>query len=285
MTRGPRIACNGTRLRELREDLEISIRDLAAKASVDAKTVIDLEHGRRSWVYPKTLKSIAAALSALGRIDVDWTELQANTVEAAPKKRPARIADELPPRSSLDALVAAERKHGPPPPLSTKNGAVRAFGPAQLVEVFTAYAAHAGDRYYVRGEVTSQRGLRYCDCRVLDIPHATGARFEIARRIPGVEKPLLLTVLALDKATTRQLQTSAASGATVSVIVRVIAATPPSDDEERVFIAGLERLEKQPRPRRYRDEIFFGFEQIEEKSESKKPKPHPWALIVEEIAT
>ncbi len=169
--------------------------------------------------------------------------------------------------------------------MSTSDGAVRSFGPAQLVEVFTAYAALAGERYYVRGEITSQRGLRYCDCRVLDIPHATGARFEIARRIPGVAKPFLLTVITLDKPTTRQLQSAAETGAAVCLLVRVIAVTPPSDDEEQVFVTGLERLEKQARPRRYRDEFFLGFEQIEEKSETKKPKPHPWALIVDKIAT
>lgn len=280
MPRDQRIVCNGPRLRELREDLEISIRDLAQKANVDAKTIIDLEHGRRSWVYPKTLKNVAAALSALGGTDVDWAKLRARS--APPKPRPSRIADELPPRSSLDKYVSAERRAGLQPMMETDDGPISPFGAAQLVEVFTAYAAHAGERYYVDGEITSQRGLRYSDCHVLAIPHATGARFEIARRIPGIARPFLLTVVTLDETRTRSLQKYAATGERVRAIVRVVAAKDAPGEDDRVVIVGLSGGE-QLRSRRYRGELWVGFEQIEEKKEGAKQKAHPWALIVDEI--
>ncbi len=210
-------------------------------------------------------------------------ELQATEAPAAPAKA-SRIADELPPRSSLDVFVAAERKAGERPSVSTKNGPIPPFGPAQLVEVFTAYAAHAGERYYVDGEVTSQRGLRYSDCLVLGIPHATGARFEIGRRIGTLPRPFLLTVITMDAAQTRALQVHASNGTPIRVVVRVVAAIDDRKDEGLVVIAGLPNaVSSEPTPRRYRDEIWTGFEQIEEKADNRRSKPHPWALLVDEI--
>lgn len=272
---------NGPRLRELREEMEASIRDLAAQSGVDATTIVDLEHGRRAFVYLKTLKALAAALSVLGSAQIDWTELVRKDEEPSTSKR-RRIRDRIPPRSSLDEFVAAERKLGTKP-LQTETGAVPPFGPKALVETFTAYAAHAGERYYVTGEVISQRGLGFSDCAVLGIDHAVGARFEVARELPGTANPFAVTLITLGKEQTLRMQHLADSGDSVTAIIRLIATKPLSETDESVCITGLDLSRDLTRARRFKSETWSGFEPIQAKGGGPAAKPRPWALIVEEI--
>jgi transcriptional regulator with XRE-family HTH domain len=64
-------------LREHRQQRLMTVRELAAAASITPKTLVDIEHGRRLPHFG-TIKSLAAALG------VEWREV-AEFVEAANK--------------------------------------------------------------------------------------------------------------------------------------------------------------------------------------------------------
>src|SRR4051812_32735171 len=99
---------DGRKLRKLRLDAELTIRALAYAVDVDPKTITDIEAGRRERSQMRVARSIAAHPD----INVDWTEL---LPDADKRRPPPTIA--LAPRSSLDALVAEERRTGKPPPI------------------------------------------------------------------------------------------------------------------------------------------------------------------------
>ena len=52
---------NGVKLRELREDAALSVRELAEAAGVHHHTIIRLEN-ERGGAHPRTLRKLAAAL-------------------------------------------------------------------------------------------------------------------------------------------------------------------------------------------------------------------------------
>lgn len=103
-----RCLVDGVKLRALRQDAELSIRQLAYSVGVDPKTITDLEAGgRRTWTQVRVVRSIAAH----PEINVDWTDLLVG--ESKPNERPAApAAPLLPPRSSLDVFVSEERRAG-----------------------------------------------------------------------------------------------------------------------------------------------------------------------------
>jgi transcriptional regulator with XRE-family HTH domain len=53
---------NDTKLRRLRQERAWSIRDLAQRAGVSTETIYSLEHGRREWAWPRTVRKLADAL-------------------------------------------------------------------------------------------------------------------------------------------------------------------------------------------------------------------------------
>src|SRR6266568_5035707 len=99
---------DGRKLRKLRLDAELTIRALAYAVDVDPKTITDIEAGRRDRSQIRIARSIATH----PEINVDWTELLPDDDKRRP---PAIIA--LAPRSSLDTLVAEERRIGKPAPV------------------------------------------------------------------------------------------------------------------------------------------------------------------------
>jgi len=52
---------NGVKLKELRLDQALSALDLAARAGVNYRTILRLEHGQ-TGAQPRTLRKLAAAL-------------------------------------------------------------------------------------------------------------------------------------------------------------------------------------------------------------------------------
>jgi transcriptional regulator with XRE-family HTH domain len=58
-----------TKLRRLRRERAWSIRELAQRAGVSTETIYSLEHGRREWAWPRTVRKLAEAL------EVDPSEL------------------------------------------------------------------------------------------------------------------------------------------------------------------------------------------------------------------
>jgi DNA-binding XRE family transcriptional regulator len=50
------------KLRRLRRERGSSIRELACRASMSTETIYSLEHGRREWAWPRTVRKLAEAL-------------------------------------------------------------------------------------------------------------------------------------------------------------------------------------------------------------------------------
>jgi transcriptional regulator with XRE-family HTH domain len=53
---------NFTTLRQLRRERAWSIRELAKRSGVSTETIYSLEHGRREWAWPRTIRRLAWAL-------------------------------------------------------------------------------------------------------------------------------------------------------------------------------------------------------------------------------
>ena len=53
---------NDTNLRRLRQERAWSIRELAQRADVSTETIYSLEHARREWAWPRTVRKLADAL-------------------------------------------------------------------------------------------------------------------------------------------------------------------------------------------------------------------------------
>lgn len=51
-----------TKLRRLRQERALSVRELSEKAGVSTETIYSLEHGRREWAWPRTVRRLAQAL-------------------------------------------------------------------------------------------------------------------------------------------------------------------------------------------------------------------------------
>ncbi len=141
---------DGRKLRKLRLDAELTIRALAYAVDVDPKTITDIEAGRRERSQIRVARSIAAH----PEINVDWTELLPDDDKRRP---PPTIA--LAPRSSLDALVAEERRIGKPAPITVGSSLIPVLGASDLVNIFASPGSHSGECACVTGLVHTQRGL------------------------------------------------------------------------------------------------------------------------------
>jgi transcriptional regulator with XRE-family HTH domain len=51
-----------SKLRRLRQERAWSIRELSERAGVSTETIYSLEHGRREWAWPRTVRKLAEAL-------------------------------------------------------------------------------------------------------------------------------------------------------------------------------------------------------------------------------
>lgn len=264
---------DGQKLRKVRIDAELTIRALADAVEVDPKTITEIESGRRERSQIRVARSIAAHPD----INLDWTELLPDDDARRP---PPTIG--LGPRSTLDALVAEERRIGKQPPVRYGTSSVPVFGATDLVNVFASPGTHAGELSCAMGLVHAQRGLPPPDASVLGVDYERCARFEIVRVIGAVERPVALTITTTDATQTRALQTAWERNSPLRIVVSVIAVSFREPSE--VVVHGLPG-NAQPSTRLrpiVGSEPWRGFLHIEEKSE-RPPKPHPWTLVVVEL--
>jgi transcriptional regulator with XRE-family HTH domain len=266
---------DGAKLRKLRLDAELTIRALAYAVEVDPKTITDIEAGRRTRSQIRVARSIAAHPD----INVDWTELLPDD----DKRRPAPTIA-LAPRSSLDTLVAEERRVGRPDPVKIGSVVLPVFGAADLVNVFASPGSHAGEAHCVTGLVHAQRGLPPPDAAVLAVDYEQCARFEIVRTIGVAERPLAVTVTTMNARQTRMLQQAWDKGSTVRIHVCLV--TVSFRDPSDVAVHGLPGSAASVTRARpiTAGEPWRGFLHIEEKSE-RALKPHPWTFVVVEPLT
>jgi hypothetical protein len=262
-----------------RKKLGWSRRAFASESGADEKTIRAIEEGRRDSCQPDTLQKFAAAFEK-GGIACTWTDLVLSET-ASPK---------LEPRSSLDPLIAVERRFAPAPRIQTPFGPLKRFGAVELADTFTAYGIHEGKRYYVDGMVLHQRGLSDLDRQVLQVKGGHGGKFELTRVIHPDEQPLRLTIWSRKSDHTHALQKAHRKGEkiTVRAIVRLIVADFDSEGIPPNHVALTNVEGSGPPAIRFimRDgELWKGFLGIVslDKSKGDKPKPHPWALLVESV--
>src|SRR5271154_3497181 len=89
---------NGALVRELRIEMEFSVRELANKARIDPHTITDWENGRTVLAQVAKIKDVAAAL------DVPWTDLDLDHGKDQPPKARAASASEV-------AVVSTSARH------------------------------------------------------------------------------------------------------------------------------------------------------------------------------
>jgi hypothetical protein len=154
----------------------------------------------------------------------------------------------LPPSGTLSRRAQRERELGRD---GEKLGEVELCGPTLLKRIGAACAAAEGQRLAFTGLVKEYDALPARAADVLQISVGHGARFLLARHVArGV--PFYATVFTLTLAHTRALIDRAEDKARAALVARVVV-KPAAGDWKGFFI----------------------FE--------KRPKPHPFAFVVEEL--
>lgn len=269
---------NAKKILDCRKKLGWSRRAFATESGADDKTIRAIESGRRDACQADTLQKFAAAFEKAG-VACTWTDLVLSEGTG-----PA-----LPPRSSLDPLIEAERKLEKPPRISTPFGPLKRFGASELADTFTAYGIHEGKRYYVDGAIHHQRGLNDLDRQVLQVRGGHGGKFELMRLIHSDLDPLLLTIWSRTSAHTVALQKLNRQRDKVDVraIVRIIVAEFDAPDLPPDHVAITNYADGGApliRPLMRDGERWKGFVGIAPHGKGAAPKPHPWALLVESVA-
>jgi hypothetical protein len=176
--------------------------------------------------------------------------------------RPPRGADSdeidsllaLPTPSTLARRAHRERELGRDGEMvETRGRRVELVGPTLLKRCHAACATVAGERFAVAGVVKDYEALPARAAAVLGVEVGHGSRFLIARTVArGV--PFYATVFTRRLAHTQALLRAGEAKARATVIVRVVVENPAGEWKG-----------------------FFIFE--------KRPKPHPFAFVVEELVS
>jgi len=127
---------------------------------------------------------------------------------------------------------------------------VEVLGFDRLYEVDAAFGEWGDKRFGVEGVVTEHRPIpRYVE-PVLRIKSGIGAQFLVVRKV--AREPLYVSLFTRTSAQTRKLIEAERAGTPVAAVARVVVTRPKGEWKG-----------------------FFIFE--------KKPKPHPWALLLEAL--
>jgi transcriptional regulator with XRE-family HTH domain len=237
-------------VRKLREASKLEQRELAKKSGLTERTIRLLESKRApKTMYAASLKALAGALGCAPEDLATWVT------------RPRRVDDDdaidtlltLPQPSTLARRAHRERELGKGGEVvATSAGHLPLVGPTLLKRCHAACATVAGERFAVAGVVQDYEPLPARAAAVLDVKTGHGSRFLIARNIArGV--PFYATVFTRALGHTERLIAAGEAKGRVTVIVRVVVQAPDGDWKG-----------------------FFIFE--------KRPKPHPFAFVVEAIA-
>jgi transcriptional regulator with XRE-family HTH domain len=240
-------------VRKFREAAKLEQRELAKRSGLTERTIRLLESRRAPrTMYAASVKALAGALRCAPEDLATWV---------ARRRRGA--ADEvdgddavllLPPSSTLARRAQRERELGRDGAAVEIAGASYALvGPTLYKRCHAACAAVEGQRFAVAGTVQDYEALPARAAAVLAVPVGHGARFLVARNVArGV--PFYATVFTERLADTETLVAVGENKGRTVVLARVVV-RPPAGDWKGFFI----------------------FE--------KRPKPHPWALVVEAIVS
>ncbi len=237
-------------VRKLRQAAKLEQRELAGKSGLSERAVRLLESRRApKTMYATTVKALAGALKCAPEDLATWVA----------RNRRADSEDDvdslvaLPPASTLARRAKREQELGrSQETLELDADRYELIGPTLLKRCFTACATVEDRRFAVSGTVKDYQALPPRAAALLGVRVGHGARFLLARTVAkGV--PFYVTVFTRTLEHTERLMALGEQKDRASVVVRVSVAEP-SDGWKGFFI----------------------FE--------KKPKPHPFALVVERIA-
>jgi transcriptional regulator with XRE-family HTH domain len=232
-------------LEKLRQAAKLEQRELAKKAGLAERTIRLLESKRApKTMYASSVKALAGVFKCAPEELATWVA----------RRRGHDVSEELeslialPPSGTLSRRAQRERELGRD---GEKLGEVELCGPTLLKRIGAACAAAEGQRLAFTGLVKEYDALPARAADVLQISVGHGARFLLARHVArGV--PFYATVFTLTLAHTRALIDRAEDKARAALVARVVV-KPAAGDWKGFFI----------------------FE--------KRPKPHPFAFVVEEL--
>jgi transcriptional regulator with XRE-family HTH domain len=236
-------------LRKLREAAKLEQRELAKKSGLTERTIRLLESKRApKTMYASSVKALAGTLKCAPEDLATWVSRRRG--HDADDEIESVIA--LPPASTLGRRAQREQELGRDgEELITERGRFERLGPTLLKRCHAACAAVKGHTFAVSGSVKDYEALPARAAAVLGVEVGHGSRFLIARNVAkGV--PFYATVFTRTLAHTRALLDAAEEKSKITLLVRV-EVRPPLDDWKGFFI----------------------FE--------KRPKPHPFAFVVEEL--
>lgn len=241
---------DGRRLRQIREQQEYSIEQLAEAAGVGEKTIRNLESGRTRGARLPTLKALCAVL------DIEVLEIARPDEPPRPEAPPQAHAG-LPPPSRLEEIVERDLGRGSPPPLPTAEGPVQMLTPKRFQDVMTAFLLHEGRRLWLPALVLRQRGISESEAQALGTECGIGARFLVGQRAELGGEPFHLTVHTRLAAHTQLLQERLESRQELPLLLRVVVPRPEGGAGEGRRFAGF---------------AFFGSQTA-----------HPWTLVVDAV--
>ena len=236
-------------VRKLREAAKLEQRELAKKSGLTERAIRLLESkSAPKTMYAATVKALAGTLKCAPEDLATWV----------PRRRGHDVDDEiqsviaLPPSSTLARRAQREQELGRDnETLTTTSGRYALLGPTLLKRCNAACATVENGVVAVSGLLKDYDSLPARAATVLDVRVGQGARFLLARNVArGV--PFYATIFTRDLAQTRQLIDLAEDKSRVTVLARVVVKEPVDDWKG-----------------------FFIFE--------KRPKPHPFAFVVEHV--
>ncbi len=237
-------------VRTLREAAKLEQRELAKKSGLTERAIRLLESERApTTMYAATVQALAGTLKCAPEDLATWV----------PRRRGHDVDDEvqsviaLPPASTLARRARREQELGRDhETLTTTSGRYALVGPTLLKRCHAACATVENERFAVSGLLEDYDSLPARAAAVLDVKVGHGARFLVARNVArGV--PFYATIFTRDLAHTRRLIDLAEAKSRATVVARVVVKEPIDDWKG-----------------------FFIFE--------KRPKPHPFAFVVESLS-
>src|SRR5262245_52723563 len=238
-------------LRKLREARDLSRQELADRSGVRHRTIRAHESGTPPrTMQDDTIRLLAKALnvdkSALAKKVADSELAHAIDVNAGDQRM-------LPAVKTLTLRAEQERGLGVHDGVMTRAGRVEVLGPALMQRLSAGCALHEGQRFAVVGTVRQYDAIPQVAAKVLGVPLGFGARVMLLRKLVK-GSPFYATVFTRTGEQTKTIFDCEDGRKKVTAIVRVIV-KPPAQKWKG----------------------FFVFE--------KRPKPHPFALLVDEILT
>jgi hypothetical protein len=238
-------------LRQLRRARQLDRRAAARMTGLAIATVRRHEESALATrgLQDETVRRYAAAYGCAPEAFARWIDHgQVPSARAAAADDDALTDEAAPPRSTLALRAACERALGEP---QVVGDGVPLVGPAFLEKVNTACALFRDQRVAIAGRVEDHGYAPEAAARAIDAEVGVGARFRLSRSVVrGV--PVFATVFTRRLEHTRYLLERAEDRRRATVLTRVFVKTPGDGWKG-----------------------FFVFE--------KRPKPRPFAFVVEDI--